>query len=220
MKQDTYHHGNLKEELIERGLEYIARYGTESLSLRKLAEAAGVSPAAPYAHFTNKEAYLAAVREYITEKFYRALQEAADRCPEPKRVLLEMGKSYVIFFCKNPLYYQFLFSRDDLETESYPPFQLFKGIAEDAVKGMSAGNEEATASVSAGNAEAAPRASECNAAAAAHMSASASAAALRAKVIALWALVHGLASVVTIKGAVDTDHLEEEIERILGSVRV
>ena len=39
-------------------------------------------------------------------------------------------------------------------------------------------------------------------------------------VIALWALVHGLASIVTIKGAVDTDHLSEEVERILCSVNV
>lgn len=43
---------------------------------------------------------------------------------------------------------------------------------------------------------------------------------IHAKVIALWSLVHGLSSVVTIKGVVDTDHLEEEVERILGSINV
>ena len=43
---------------------------------------------------------------------------------------------------------------------------------------------------------------------------------MRAKVIALWAMVHGLASIITIKGAVDTDHLDEEIERILGAVTI
>ena len=57
MKSDTYHHGNLKEELIEKGLEYIDKYGSESLSMRKLAESAGVSPGAPYAHFKNKDAF-------------------------------------------------------------------------------------------------------------------------------------------------------------------
>ena len=187
MKTDTYHHGNLKEELIEKGLEYINRYGTESLSMRKLADSVGVSPAAPYAHFKNKEAFLTAVRDYITERFYQTLQEAADRSPKPERILLELGKSYVRFFYENPLYYRFLFSRDDIDTETYQPFLLFRSIAEEALGQPKAGK---------------------------------AASSVYTKVIALWALVHGLSSVVTIKGAVDTDHLDEEVEQILGSVTV
>ena len=179
MKTDTYHHGNLKEELIEKGLMYINRYGTESFSLRKLADSVGVSPAAPYAHFKNKEAFLNAVRDYITDRFYRTLRETADRCAKPERMLLELGKSYVLFFYENPLYYRFLFSRDDIETETYPPFMLFKSIVQQAI-----GEKRDKA------------------------------------VIALWALVHGLASIVTIKGAVDTDHLSEEVGQILCSVNV
>ena len=70
MSPDSYHHGNLKAELIEKGLEFIANYGTENLSLRKLADSVGVSPAAPYAHFRNKEAFLSEVRDYITDQFY------------------------------------------------------------------------------------------------------------------------------------------------------
>ena len=42
MKSDTYHHGNLKEELIENGLKYIDKYGTETFSMRKLADSIGV----------------------------------------------------------------------------------------------------------------------------------------------------------------------------------
>ena len=38
MKSDTYHHGNLKEELVEKGLAYIDQYGLEALSMRKLAD--------------------------------------------------------------------------------------------------------------------------------------------------------------------------------------
>ena len=62
-----YHHGNLKEEFIEKGLEYIDKYGIENLSMRKLAESIGVSSAAPYAHFRNKEAFLDSIQEHITE---------------------------------------------------------------------------------------------------------------------------------------------------------
>ena len=88
MKSDTYHHGKLKEELIEKGLEYIAKYGTENLSMRKLADSVGVSPAAPYAHFKNKEAFLSEIRDYITNQFYGTLKEASDHCTEPSRILL------------------------------------------------------------------------------------------------------------------------------------
>ena len=188
MKSDTYHHGNLKEELIEKGLKYIDKYGTENLSMRKLAESAGVSPAAPYAHFKNKEAFLSEIRDYITDQFYSALKDTTDNCPESDRILLELGKSYVLFFYKNPLYYQILFSLDNIDLEVYPPFVLFKNTAEEVLKGLL--GKKANEPI------------------------------IHAKVIALWSLVHGLSSVVTIKGAVDTDHLDEEIERILGSISV
>lgn len=188
MKSDTYHHGNLKEELIEKGLEYIDKYGSESLSMRKLAESAGVSPGAPYAHFKNKDAFLSEVREYITNRFYSTLKDATDNCKKPERTLLELGKSYVIFFYKNPLYYQFLFSLDNIDIDTYPPFVLFKSEAE-GVLGRLYGKRTDESII-------------------------------HAKVIALWSMVHGLSKVVTIKGAVDTDHLEEEVELILGSINV
>ena len=187
MKTDTYHHGNLKEELIERGLEYINRHGMENLSMRKLAESAGVSPAAPYAHFKNKEVFLTAVRDYITERFYLTLKETADNCSDSSKILVELGKSYVDFFYENPLYYGFLFSRDDIDTTTYPPFLLFQSIAENVI--------DNTSDVKLSDSD------------------------RHAKVIALWSVVHGLAAVVRIKGAVDTDNLNGEVGRILGSVK-
>ena len=188
MSSDAYHHGNLKEELIEKGLEYIAKYGTENLSMRKLADSVGVSPAAPYAHYKNKEAFLSAVRDYITDQFYSTLKEASDHCTEPSRVLLELGKSYVLFFYKNPLYCRFLFSIDNIDIENYPPFVLFKSTAENVLKSKYGQESEACF--------------------------------IYAKVIALWSLVHGLSTAVTIKGVVNTDHLDEEVERILVSINV
>ena len=188
MNSDKYHHGNLKEELIEKGLEYIDKYGTENLSMRKLADSVGVSPAAPYAHFKNKAAFLSDVRDYITDQFYSALKEAYDHCTDPSRILLELGKSYVLFFYENPLYCQFLFSIDSIDIESYPPFVLFKNTAAEVLKRKYSQDVED------------------------HI--------IHDKVIALWSLVHGLSTAVTIKGVVDTDHLEDEIERILLSINV
>ena len=95
MKSDTYHHGNLKEELVEKGLAYINRYGLEALSMRKLADSTGVSPAAPYAHFKNKEAFLSEVRNYVNHRFYSTLVKATEDCSNHSRILFNMGKSEV-----------------------------------------------------------------------------------------------------------------------------
>ena len=129
MSKRAYHHGNLKQELIERGLEFIDQNGVESLSMRKLAILSGVSSAAPYAHFENKEAFLSEVQNYITEQFTDTLQETYESCHDRQRVLLELGKSYVLFFSQNPLYYSFIFSHGDIDINNYPPFQMFKNIA-------------------------------------------------------------------------------------------
>jgi len=126
MSKDTYHHGNLKKELIVKGLEYIERYGVESLSLRKLADAAGVSCAAPYAHFRNKEELLSAIQEFITEQFMNTLSEAALYCKDRSRLLIELGTGYVLFFYENPLYYSFLFNGRCPDLESYTPFLFFR----------------------------------------------------------------------------------------------
>lgn len=187
MKSDTYHHGNLKEELVEKGLAYIDQYGLEALSMRKLADSTGVSPAAPYTHFKNKEAFLSEVRNYVNHRFYSTLVKATEDCSDHSRILFNLGKSYVLFFYENPLYYRFLFSIEDIDIEKYPPFVLFKNIAEKAWKEKSE-NWDSTS--------------------------------LHAKVIALWSLVHGLSSIVTMKGAVDMDHLEAEVEQILDSITV
>ncbi len=126
MKKDTYHHGNLRNELIEKGLQYLDKHGEDSLSMRKLADSAGVSSAAPYAHFKNKEAYLQAVQEYVTLQFSDALTMAAEGCQDPSRILLEMGKAYVLFFYENPLYYKFLFTRGNVDVRQYQPFTFFE----------------------------------------------------------------------------------------------
>ena len=126
MAKNSYHHGNLKNELIEKGLEYIDRNGVESLSMRKLAESAGVSCAAPYSHFKNKQDFLKAIQDYITERFMDVLTAAAEYCRDRSRLLTELGISYVRFFYKNPLYYSFLFNRNFPDLETYSPFLFFR----------------------------------------------------------------------------------------------
>ncbi len=58
MDNKPYHHGDLRKALIENGIEFINQYGEEKLSLRKIAEKCGVSNAAPYAHFKDKDDFI------------------------------------------------------------------------------------------------------------------------------------------------------------------
>ena len=67
-KKDTYHHKNLKEELIEAGITLVAKEGLEGFSLRKVAAVCGVSHAAPYSHFENKDVLLEEMQNYKQSK--------------------------------------------------------------------------------------------------------------------------------------------------------
>src|SRR5690606_24649324 len=61
MAKEQYHHGDLKNALIRSGTELLAEEGVTSLSLRQVAARAGVSHSAPYAHFADKQALIAAI---------------------------------------------------------------------------------------------------------------------------------------------------------------
>ena len=73
---DTYHHGNLRQALIEAGIRIINEQGEEQHSLRKVAATCEVSHAAPYAHFKDKEELLAAMQNSVNEQFTAQLQRA------------------------------------------------------------------------------------------------------------------------------------------------
>ena len=74
MGETSYHHGDLRTAMIEKGIEMINTYGVNSLSLRKLAAACGVSHAAPYSHFVNKEDLYLAISNHVTDKFATVLR--------------------------------------------------------------------------------------------------------------------------------------------------
>lgn len=136
---DNYHHGDLRNALIETGIRIVNECGEKGLSLRKLAAACGVSNAAPYAHFSGKEELIQAMQEYVTEKFTGRLQEAIDRKADEgaEQMILAMGKAYVLFFVENPTYFTFLFSGDSIhahlsldqpDTDDYPLYLLMKKL--------------------------------------------------------------------------------------------
>ena len=78
MKENSksYHHKNLKETLITKGIEMIYAKGMSSFSLRKLSKEVGVSATACYNHFVNVDELLKAMIQFITDKFTEVLKQA------------------------------------------------------------------------------------------------------------------------------------------------
>jgi AcrR family transcriptional regulator len=104
----TYHHGDLPAALISAARELLAEDGTEALSLRAVARRAGVSAMAPYRHFPDKEALLAAVAAEGFREFAKALEDA-DNGAAPETALLEQGVAYVRFACAQPALFRLMF---------------------------------------------------------------------------------------------------------------
>ena len=132
---DSYHHGNLRQALIDAGIRIINENGEENLSLRKVAAACSVSHAAPYAHFKDKDELIDAIKDNVTEKFMEKLVEAVEGKPTADAAIIEMGRAYVTFFSRNPDYYIFLFGKQNITAHlkmnkefkgDYPPFLLLR----------------------------------------------------------------------------------------------
>jgi AcrR family transcriptional regulator len=115
-----YHHGNLREALVEAALELIAAKGTSGFTIAEAARLAGVSPAAPYRHFRDAEALLAEVALRGFERLEAALLHAWDGGrPNPVDAL---GPAYLSFARDQPAYYAAMFEAR-IATESYPGLQ-------------------------------------------------------------------------------------------------
>jgi AcrR family transcriptional regulator len=107
---ESYHHGDLRNALIQAGLAILAEEGVHALTLRAVAGRAGVSQAAPYRHFTHKEALLAAIAEQGFEMLAAAVGAAAERYPsDPAAQLAEAGWAYVQFALAHPAHLRVMF---------------------------------------------------------------------------------------------------------------
>ena len=118
-----YHHGNLREALINTALSLISKKGAGGFTIAEAARAAGVSPAAPYRHFKDRDALLADVAEQGSDVFAKGLVEAwADGQPNPREAFLRMGRAYLSFAREEPSYYAAMFE-SGLSFKAHPPLQ-------------------------------------------------------------------------------------------------
>lgn len=118
---ESYHHGDLKNALIQAGLEILAREGLEALSLRKVAKQAGVSHAAPYAHFADKQALIAAISTEGHRRIYDKISVVLAAYPDnPKTQLREVALAYLQFSQDEPALFRITFAGAVAQERNYP----------------------------------------------------------------------------------------------------
>jgi AcrR family transcriptional regulator len=102
-----YHHGDLRRGLIDAALDVVDRDGIEALNLRDLARRLGVSPAAPYRHFADKEALVVAIVDEIVERFTVTVgRSLAEATPDPLGQYRAAGIAQVCFAAEHPAHFR------------------------------------------------------------------------------------------------------------------
>jgi AcrR family transcriptional regulator len=124
-KKSTYHHGNLREALIDAGLKIVAEDGLDAVSLRAVARRANVSHSAPYHHFSNKAELLAALAAAGFERLVADIHaEIARLAPaEPIDQLRAVGRSYMTFAAANPSVFRMMFRPELTQPAEHPLLQ-------------------------------------------------------------------------------------------------
>jgi AcrR family transcriptional regulator len=112
-ESNQYHHGDLRNKLLSVSLEMLREGGLKGLSLRKLAERAGVSRSAPYHHFKDKNDLLAAVAEQGFDVLNAQLSQAIDQADMTMQERLELTvQRYLSFAMDNDTQYELMFGRE------------------------------------------------------------------------------------------------------------
>ena len=117
----SYHHGNLRAELLDTAIEQLQVVGADELSLRALARAVGVSQTAPYRHFADKGELLAAMATRGYRNLLQALQQAGERAGDcPTEQLIAFAHAYVDYAARQPQLFKLMFGPAVQPAERYP----------------------------------------------------------------------------------------------------
>ena len=136
MPRKNYHHGDLKNALIQAGVAILSKEGIEGLSLRKVAQRAGVSHNAPYSHFPDKQSLIAAISTEGFKQLYDEIGAIQSAYPgNPKKQLQEGAWAYVQFAINHTDTFKIMFSGVLEKEKEYPAFveisqKTFKRVVE------------------------------------------------------------------------------------------
>jgi AcrR family transcriptional regulator len=116
-----YHHGDLRQALVSAALRALTQQGAAELSLRAIGRDLGVSPRAPYRHFENKEALLAAVAIEGFARFGAVVtRHLGSAGPDPLARLRAVAEAYVVFAVEQPAAFRVMYAPYATVNESAP----------------------------------------------------------------------------------------------------
>lgn len=114
---DRYHHPELRQALLDKALEILRSEGVKGLTIRKLATHCGVSHAAPYRHFSNKDEIIATLLLQGHVRLEALLRRAAkDAGPRGRDRLAALGRAYLSFARSHATHLRLMFSRESLQS--------------------------------------------------------------------------------------------------------
>ncbi len=118
--ESTYHHGNLREELMHTAIKTIREKGVEKLSLRALARDVGVSQTAPYRHFADKNALLAELATLALHELANVFLAAITPSKNAALNIQYAGELYLRYAFANPEKYRLMFGPTISDRQNYP----------------------------------------------------------------------------------------------------
>lgn len=122
-RKRAYHHGNLRETLVEQGLQLLQTDGVSALSMRGIAKRIGVSQTASLHYFRDKAGLLAAI---AAEGFRRLLALRTERlatCTDPAQRLLTAMVVYVEFAVEHPGLFHLMYGPEIPNKDKYPELE-------------------------------------------------------------------------------------------------
>jgi AcrR family transcriptional regulator len=121
----SYHHGNLRAELLDTAIGQLQVVGADELSLRALARAVGVSQTAPYRHFADKGELLAAMATCGYRDLLQTLREAGEQAGDcPTEQLIGFAHAYVDYAARRPQLFKLMFGPAVQPAERYPELRV------------------------------------------------------------------------------------------------
>mgnify|MGYP000170668969 CR=1 FL=1 len=142
--RNRYHHGDLKNALVEAAVRLVEQKGIEGMSLRGVAREAGVSQAAPYHHFKDKEALVAEVCCVGFCRLEEDLRQATEGQPSYPAALDAMGRAYIAFALAHKAYFSIMWGGYVHDKNDYPQLVeeascTFQMLVDTIVAGQEAG---------------------------------------------------------------------------------
>ena len=109
----AYHHGGLRQALIEATIQLVEDVGADNVTVREAARRAGVSSGAPFRHFATKKALMSAVAEEAMARLRATIEAGLEACrsPDPFAQLIAVADAYVLWAVKYPTHYRVIGDR-------------------------------------------------------------------------------------------------------------